>query len=40
MVLQWLRDALWRATWGPGRIPDLTGRVFMVTGGDSGLGER
>lgn len=38
-MFDFLKNAAWRLTWGPGRIPDLSGRVFIVTGGNSGLGE-
>lgn len=39
-MLQAVKDAAYRATWSPARIADQAGRVFIITGANSGLGER
>ncbi|KAI7836301.1 hypothetical protein COHA_009809 [Chlorella ohadii] len=37
-MLQAVKDAAYRAIWSPSRIADQSGRVYIITGADSGLG--
>jgi retinol dehydrogenase 12 len=39
--LAFLRSSFWipRATWSADDIPDLTGKVALVTGGNTGIGK-
>jgi hypothetical protein len=38
-MLAWLRETAYKLTWSAGRIPRQDGRVFIVTGGNSGIGR-